>query len=667
MLASHALARAAAVAVALLVAVAYNGLWEAPHVPCAAASHDNDKDANTEVASIAYATTASMASPSLTTAFARLSHLRATAGSASAAYTHALDAMPSHVHASASRSAEAGSAARSARPAEATVTAAGDAAVPGTSGAAVRAAVSMRFPSAGQVVLGHAGAHASHAGGTTAALQAPPQAGLHRELSFQFDAFIDADELGTWVSSPGDVGRGAGMLPGGCFVFLEMRPAHWLPTTSRVEADGTATTVPGAWAVDVGAADDSDTRVAPSEVTVNETVPALSFAADDDPSWPPAYAQWLHLAYSLECRAPDATAADDGGGGAVAPWRGASFTTEPQFTVLRVIHVHDPTVDVVDVNAPLPSGPDADFDGRRLLTPGLTPDVIALRSRYLDAVARSLVNEAYAPFARASGSPEAQALSMDGVIALDAVRACVDHAVVSRIQGDFLEAGAWRGGGCTYMAASVASLPGFDATQRRVWCADSYEDGYPAVDDHDVNDAGNDLSAPHFVTPQSATSLELAVNTMRAHGLLTGDAKVLGAQGAQAHLTPIDSATGAHDWARSNASVSSGGSKGAGVTFVTGYFNDSMPSVAAQLRSEGRSLALLRLDTGMYASTMSTLEALHEFVSPGGCVIVNDYDWPFSEAAKRAVLDFRTSQGVEAPLMATQAVDGRRAVFWIKE
>ena len=49
-------------------------------------------------------------------------------------------------------------------------------------------------------------------------------------------------------------------------------------------------------------------------------------------------------------------------------------------------------------------------------------------------------------------------------------------------------------------------------------------------------------------------------------------------------------------------------------------------------------LAVLRLDADLYESTMDVLTALYDCVSPGGAVIIDDWDVP---TARQAVLNFR--------------------------
>ena len=72
------------------------------------------------------------------------------------------------------------------------------------------------------------------------------------------------------------------------------------------------------------------------------------------------------------------------------------------------------------------------------------------------------------------------------------------------------------------------------------------------------------------------------------------------------------------------------------VEFVKGYFKDSMPVLKAKL--DGKPIALLRLDGDMYSSTWEVLEALYPLLSPGGYVVIDDWDLI---RARQACLDYR--------------------------
>jgi hypothetical protein len=88
------------------------------------------------------------------------------------------------------------------------------------------------------------------------------------------------------------------------------------------------------------------------------------------------------------------------------------------------------------------------------------------------------------------------------------------------------------------------------------------------------------------------------------------------------------------------------------VQFLKGWFKDTLPTAPIE------KISLLRLDGDMYESTMDALNALYHKVSPGGYVIVDDYNaWPH---AKQAIDDFRAKQNIEAKLIPVD----RFVVYW---
>jgi len=190
--------------------------------------------------------------------------------------------------------------------------------------------------------------------------------------------------------------------------------------------------------------------------------------------------------------------------------------------------------------------------------------------------------------------------TMAGMRRLENVQHCVQTVLKEKIPGDLIETGAWRGGMTIFMRA-LLKAHGDD--QRTVWVADSFE-GLPAP-----KDAGDgwDYSRIDYLM----VSLEQVQANFRRFGLLDEQVK-----------------------------------------FLHGWFKDTLPQAPIA------QLAVLRLDGDMYSSTREALIHLYSRVSPGGFVIVDDYhSWP---ACKRAVDEFRTEQGITAPL---QTIDWTGA-YW---
>jgi O-methyltransferase len=92
------------------------------------------------------------------------------------------------------------------------------------------------------------------------------------------------------------------------------------------------------------------------------------------------------------------------------------------------------------------------------------------------------------------------------------------------------------------------------------------------------------------------------------------------------------------------------------VRFVPGWFRDTLPKLATELDA----IAVLRLDGDMYESTIDALTHLEPLVSPGGFVVVDDYNG--IEACRQAVTDHRAARGITAEL---HTVDWT-AVWWRK-
>jgi O-methyltransferase len=183
-----------------------------------------------------------------------------------------------------------------------------------------------------------------------------------------------------------------------------------------------------------------------------------------------------------------------------------------------------------------------------------------------------------------------QGLTMVGLARLDDLQACVESVVRDRVQGDLIEAGAWRGGASILMRATLDSLGSDD---RAVWVADSFE-GFPRADDAEAYEAR--LSAFDFL----AVPLEEVRDNFRRFGCDRG------------------------------------------VRFVPGLFKETLPSLG------DRRWAVLRLDGDTYDATKVALGSLYRGLSVGGYVIVDDYG-ALAEC-RRAVDEFRAEQEIMEPL-----------------
>lgn len=195
--------------------------------------------------------------------------------------------------------------------------------------------------------------------------------------------------------------------------------------------------------------------------------------------------------------------------------------------------------------------------------------------------------------------------TMVGIKRLENLRDCITTVVEENIPGDLVETGVWRGGASIFMRAALEALG--DKT-RRVWCADSFA-GLPSPD---LERYPQDAGMTWHEDSELAVSLEQVQANFRKYGLLDDR-----------------------------------------VVFLKGWFKDTLPEAPIE------SVAVLRLDGDLYASTMDGLTSLYSKVSPGGFVIVDDYGIP-EDTCRRAVNDFRASQGITEPI---QDIDGY-GVFW---
>jgi O-methyltransferase len=241
---------------------------------------------------------------------------------------------------------------------------------------------------------------------------------------------------------------------------------------------------------------------------------------------------------------------------------------------------------------------------------GPGPEAEALRSAYLDLLKLSLCDLAGTTTMSVGSLPGGgtasrvlsgdqlrlraagmdwplQGLTMTGISRLDDLQSCVETLVADGIEGDLIEAGAWRGGASILMRATLDAL---GAADRTVWVADSFE-GFPKAHAED-----KDLSGYDFL----AVPLEEVRDSFARFGCEQG------------------------------------------VRFVPGFFEETLPGLS------DRRWAVVRLDGDTYEATWTALQSLYPGLSAGGYLIVDDYG--ALEECRRAVDEFRDHNGITEPL-----------------
>jgi hypothetical protein len=204
------------------------------------------------------------------------------------------------------------------------------------------------------------------------------------------------------------------------------------------------------------------------------------------------------------------------------------------------------------------------------------------------------------------------AITMLPVVRLENIRRCVETVVRDGIAGDFIETGAWRGGGSIFMRGCLNAL----GQEKRIsWVADSFE-GLPEPDESRPKEFDfyhSPMMQQHY--SKMAASLGEVQENFRAYGLNSDCVK-----------------------------------------FLKGWFKDTLPTAAIE------KLAVMRLDGDYYASTMDALTNLYPKLSSGGFAIIDDYGEDLWTNCRQAVDDFRSANGISEPI---QMVD-TRCGFWRK-
>jgi hypothetical protein len=183
-------------------------------------------------------------------------------------------------------------------------------------------------------------------------------------------------------------------------------------------------------------------------------------------------------------------------------------------------------------------------------------------------------------------------LTMVGLERLDDLQACVESVVAEEIEGDLIEAGAWRGGAAILARATLDSL----GDERTIWVADSFR-GLPPPDSGAFpEDEELDLSYVDF--------LAIPAEEVRANFARFGCER--------------------------------------GVELIEGLFDETLPAL------RDRRWSVVRLDGDSYEATWTGLDSLYPGLAAGGYLIVDDYG--LIPECREAVHDYRREHDIAEPI-----------------
>jgi len=200
-----------------------------------------------------------------------------------------------------------------------------------------------------------------------------------------------------------------------------------------------------------------------------------------------------------------------------------------------------------------------------------------------------------------------------------------EYIVDSRIDGDFVECGVWKGGSCALMAYFLKSKHEF----RNIHLFDCFDD----------------ICQPDFTVDGEKAVREAG-----------------GLNFSKGELNPIkgiyDNQVGCgNEIMVKSLIVDDIGYPSKNVLIHKGWFQDTLPVTQKTIKQ----IALLRLDGDWYASTKVCLEYLYDKVAVGGIIIIDDY--LCYEGCKKAVDEFLKKKNIMPFLIKVDDF----CVYWIKQ
>lgn len=207
---------------------------------------------------------------------------------------------------------------------------------------------------------------------------------------------------------------------------------------------------------------------------------------------------------------------------------------------------------------------------------------------------------------------EVRAFTMTGMERGYGLFQAVRYLDARGIEGEFVECGVWKGGSCMLMIRTLQSLA---SESRTIRLYDTFE-GMPEPGDEDV----------------------IAWNGRPVREKWESDALSSWAVG----LSEVREAVGSLGYPEQK------------IRYIPGDVAETLPQQPPE------EIALLRLDTDWYASTLAELEELYPRLVPGGVLIIDDYG--HFRGARKAVDDYFARPGIEPLLFSRLDYTGRMAV-----
>jgi O-methyltransferase len=199
---------------------------------------------------------------------------------------------------------------------------------------------------------------------------------------------------------------------------------------------------------------------------------------------------------------------------------------------------------------------------------------------------------------------ECKPFTMTSIERMFSLYQAVKYIEENNIEGDFVECGVWKGGSCMMMALILQKMKN---TRRKIYLYDTFEGmSEPTAIDRAAGgkDAGMLLENADKNDPNSVWCYSTIEEVIR--------------------------------------NVESTGFPKSNFVLVKGKVEDTIPATLP-----GR-IALLRLDTDWYESTMHELIHLYHLLVKNGILIIDDFG--FWEGAKKAVLEFFSNKKI-SPLI----------------
>eukprot|EP01083_Nonionella_stella_P316964 1152016_1 len=272
-------------------------------------------------------------------------------------------------------------------------------------------------------------------------------------------------------------------------------------------------------------------------------------------------------------------------------------------------------------------------------------DLGVSRARLID---KTLVNHSMNSIVNAyyAQKSKLKVYSMLDVTDLNQLERCCTHVLENGIEGNFLEAGVWKGGCCIFMKSLLNKYK----SDRKLYLMDSFA-SMNDFENHDDDDNNGDVYKI-IGTNIDAITIQILNEISKYYETTYGE---------DYHLINVTASEVINNFKKLGVWDAKT------IKLIEGWISEkSMMDFITNIMNKNEKLSIIRIDLDLYEPTKLCLKYLYDKLSIGGWIIFDEYfcDWL---GEKYAVDEFRKQCNINEPIIQCGLEPNPRIGYWQKQ